>query len=169
MRAIASIPPSQITPFHTEPHPHTPDFIKALFPNEHGLPHKVARAVYQLRHQTLFPAWLSRRFGGRTGRRKEETRARSAKIIELLERAIDLGHEEAMFVLAEISLVRVSMAEAQLVASHVLSLSPVSSASTRAERIEGFQALFAACRAHRKRHISDNAGLSVRHRIRWQR
>ncbi|KAG9008956.1 ERAD-associated protein [Tulasnella sp. JGI-2019a] len=106
IRALSSLPPSQVTPYHGDTPPEPPAILKTLFPNDQGLIAKTIRAGYQIRHQQWFkfPAWLSRRFGGRTGRRREETRGRALKVIDLLEHAIELGHQDALYTLAEISL-----------------------------------------------------------------
>ncbi|KAG8849983.1 ERAD-associated protein [Tulasnella sp. 330] len=106
IRALSALPPSQVIPYHTDSLPRPPAIISSLFPNEHGLIAKTIRVGYQLRNQQWFkfPAWLSRRFGGRTGRRREETRGRALKAIDLLEHAIELGHEDALYTMAEVSL-----------------------------------------------------------------
>lgn len=143
IRALSALPPSQVTPYHADTPTKPPAILKTLFPNEHGLVAKTIRAAYQLRHQQWpkFPAWLSRRFGGRTGKRREETRGRALKVVDLLEHAIELGHEDAVYTMAEISLVSAGPSSSAVSVLNRLLAEAVSSPRAASERLSRSQSL----------------------------
>lgn len=67
------------------------------------------RIALKLRHQHWLPDYvrnfLSREVGG--GRRKEEElQGKAVKVLDLLQHAADLGNTDALYTLAQISLVR---------------------------------------------------------------
>lgn len=105
IRFLNAIPPTQAGAYYPEPEIQPNALVSALFPNQRGLVPSTIRAITRIRRQPWLPNWLARRFGGRTGRRKEEVKARAGKVLEWLNRAIELGHQDALYTMAEISLV----------------------------------------------------------------
>lgn len=69
------------------------------------------RIAIKLRHQSWLPRFLSSRSSQESGRRRsdEELRGRAIKVMDLLQHAADLGHLDALFALAKISLVLLSL------------------------------------------------------------
>lgn len=85
--------------------------LSSLFPNQQGPAARAVRIIYKLRQQ-----WLPRilPFGfGREGwvsaKKKEELKVNAIKVVDLLEHAIELGNSDAVYKLADISLVGFDM------------------------------------------------------------
>lgn len=106
-------PPKQQTPFSASKL--TPSFIRSLFPNARGPMGTVVRVATKIRNHRWIPRWLS----GKIDRIKDDSNfswslfrtsgsdsgpSRTLKVIDLLEHASHLGHLEAMFTLADLSL-----------------------------------------------------------------
>ncbi|KAG8894061.1 ERAD-associated protein [Tulasnella sp. 403] len=104
IRTLSSLSSSQVSAYYADVHPQPSGLMMSLFPNEQGPIPKLVKLWYSLRPQNLIPDWLARRFGGRLGRRREEIRAYASKAVELLTLAIERGHEDALFTMAEVSL-----------------------------------------------------------------
>src|ERR1700733_3255376 len=96
----------------------TPSFIRSLFPNAHGPISMLLRMTNRVRNHRWIPRWLSGKmdriknddsssswnvFRG-YGSSADSTGGKSIKIIDLLEHAADLGHLDAMYTLAGLSL-----------------------------------------------------------------
>lgn len=67
------------------------------------------RIVLRLRHQQWLPNFLNNYINKESvfaRRRDEELRVRAVKVLDLLQHASDLGHSDALYTLAHISLVR---------------------------------------------------------------
>ncbi|KAG8930161.1 ERAD-associated protein [Tulasnella sp. 418] len=103
---LCTLPPS-----HASPHPsaYKPGYLNSLT-NERstaGPLSSVLRIASKLPILSWLPNLLTGTLSGGaapSGRRKEELRRRAFKTIELLERASELGHEDAMYILADVSL-----------------------------------------------------------------
>lgn len=75
----------------------------------HGPIASATRILMKLRHQSWVPSfvtnYLGKEFGG--GKKKdEELHGKAIKVLDLLQHAAELGHEDALYTLARISLVR---------------------------------------------------------------
>lgn len=78
----------------------------------HGPIASATRILMKLRHQSWVPSfvtsYLGKEFGG--GKKKdEELHGKAVKVLDLLQHAAELGHQDALYTLARISLVRPSV------------------------------------------------------------
>lgn len=67
------------------------------------------RIVLKLRHQTWIPSLVTDYLGKELGggrKRDEELQSKAVKVLDLLQHAADLGHTDALYALAQLSLVR---------------------------------------------------------------
>ncbi|KAI0692089.1 HCP-like protein [Cytidiella melzeri] len=90
-------------------HNYSPSFWSTLLPNIQGQgPIATAfRIVLKLRHQTLLPGFVTKLLDRQTGssrRREEDLSGKAVKVLDLLQHAADLGHTDALYTLAHISL-----------------------------------------------------------------
>ena len=101
-------------------------FMSSLFPNHQGPIATAIRILGTLRQQSWLPRFLARKISGeRWGSKQSDTqKARATRAIELLEFAAEAGNTDAMFKLAQVSLVRFSVL---LVAANIEQESPQSS------------------------------------------
>ncbi|KAG8898720.1 ERAD-associated protein [Tulasnella sp. 408] len=104
IRLLKVLTPSQAAALYPDSPPPPNVFLSTLFPNENGPIATVIRLAYRLYYQPWLPRWASRVLNGRSGRRRDEIKGRAAKAIDLLQHAVDLGHEEALFTMAQVSL-----------------------------------------------------------------
>ncbi|KAI0313018.1 HCP-like protein [Amylostereum chailletii] len=84
--------------------------LSSILPNPqgHGPFATALRIAYKLQNQSWLPRFLTSRvtqdgFGGRR-RRDEDLRGRAIKTLDLLHHAAELGHDDALFTLAKLSL-----------------------------------------------------------------
>ena len=100
--------------------------MSSLFPNHQGPIATAIRILGTLRQQSWLPRFLARKISGeRWGSKQSDTqKARATRAIELLEFAAEAGNTDAMFKLAQVSLVRFSIL---LVAANIEQESPQSS------------------------------------------
>ncbi|KAG8910781.1 ERAD-associated protein, partial [Tulasnella sp. 417] len=104
IRLLKVLTPSQAAALYPDSPPPPNAFLSTLFPNENGPIATAIRLGYRLYYQPWLPRWASRVLNGRSGRRREEIKGRAAKAIDLLQHAVDLGHEDALFTMAQVSL-----------------------------------------------------------------
>ena len=66
------------------------------------------RILLKLRHQSLLPKFISRLSDTQSGSRSrdDDLNGKAVKVLDLLQHAADLGHEDALYTLAKVSLVR---------------------------------------------------------------
>ena len=86
-------------------------FWSAFLPNIHGQGPiaSAMRIVLKLRHQTWIPSLVTDYLGKELGggrKRDEELQSKAVKVLDLLQHAADLGHTDALYALAQLSLVR---------------------------------------------------------------
>lgn len=105
IRLLKVLTPSQAAALYPDSSPPPNAFLSTLFPNENGPIAAVIRLGYRVYYQPWLPRWASRVLSGRSGRRRDEIKGRAAKAIDLLQHAVDLGNEEALFTMAQVSLV----------------------------------------------------------------
>ncbi|EJD08119.1 HCP-like protein, partial [Fomitiporia mediterranea MF3/22] len=100
--------PPQYTPGILDVQPNS--LLSTLFPNQQGPIASTIRIIYKLRHQSWLPRFLSRRLGQDGGVRKSERemQGRALKVVDLLEHAVELGHTDALYKLAHVSLFHLS-------------------------------------------------------------
>lgn len=92
-------------------HSYSPPFWSSLLPNIQGQGPiaNAARIVMKLRYQSVLPSFISRlwdRESGSSRRRDDDLARKAVKVLDLLQHAADLGHTDALYTLAHISLVR---------------------------------------------------------------
>ena len=83
-------------------------FLESLFPNQQGPIATIIRIVLKLRQQTWVPEPFRLLLGKDAwgaGKKRDELTSKAVKVVDLLDYAIELGHVEAMYKLAQISLV----------------------------------------------------------------
>lgn len=69
----------------------------------------------KLRHQSWVPSFITDYFGQEFGggrKKDEEIHGKAVKVLDLLEHAAELGHSDALYMLAKISLVRLHFVRA---------------------------------------------------------
>lgn len=133
-------------------------FISSLFFNQHGPIASAMRILLKLRQQSWVPRFiLAGKDGWLSGRRSEELRGKALKVIDLLEHAIELGHTEALFKLAQISMVsnqNVSVAQRTL---GLIFLRLVWPLALGAERDPSLPKLSEPRRVDRERNVTSHA------------
>ena len=112
LSSIPSFISSQTTTF-LDAQPNS--LLSQLFPNQQGPIASTIRIIYKLRQQTWLPSpvrtilGLSKDGANGGGRKKEEElKGKAVKVVDLLEHAVELGHSDALYKLAQVSLVRCS-------------------------------------------------------------
>ncbi|KAI0343734.1 HCP-like protein [Trametopsis cervina] len=90
-------------------HSYSPSFWSTLLPNIQGQGPvaNALRVVLKLRHQTWLPSVVVNLFGQRGGtsrKRDDELSGKAVKVLDLLQHAADLGHTDALYTLAHLSL-----------------------------------------------------------------
>jgi SEL1 protein len=83
--------------------------LESLFPNQQGPIATLIRIILKLRQQSWMPEFVRVALGRDTwnaGKKREEMMSRAVKVVDLLEHAIELGHVESIYKLAQLSLVR---------------------------------------------------------------
>ena len=114
LATLTTLPSSRaFEPHHPFSWPTGNSFLSSFLPNPQGQGPlgSALRIAIKLRHQSWLPRFLSSRSSQESGRRRsdEELRGRAIKVMDLLQHAADLGHLDALFVLAKISLVLLSL------------------------------------------------------------
>ena len=97
----------QYTPEIFDPQSHP--FLSSLFPNQQGPIASIVRIILRLKHQSWIPNVIRGRLSKdrwNTDKRREEMEGRALKVVDLLEYAVDMGHMDALYKLAHVSLVR---------------------------------------------------------------
>jgi SEL1 protein len=95
LKALDSLPPNTASPIDAT----IPPWLTSLFPNPTGPLASTLRIVTKLRTQSWLPSFLSTR----SSRDEARVRQRVGRLVGLLERAVELGSTEAMYVLAHVS------------------------------------------------------------------
>jgi SEL1 protein len=82
--------------------------MSSLFPNHQGPIATAIRILGTLRQQSWLPRFLAKKLNGKRwgSKQTDSQKARATKAIELLEFAAEAGHKDALYKLAQISLVR---------------------------------------------------------------
>ena len=81
--------------------------MSSLFPNHQGPIATAIRILGTLRQQSWLPRFLARKISGeRWGKQSDTQKARATRAIELLEFAAEAGNTDALYKLAQVSLVR---------------------------------------------------------------
>ncbi|KAL5483221.1 HRD3 [Sanghuangporus weigelae] len=108
---LSSIPSFTQTPYSSSLLDAQPNSLLAqLFPNQQGPIASTIRIIYKLRQQTWLPSFVRTILGkdgvggGGGSRKEEELRGKAVKIVDLLEHAVELGHMDALYKLAQVSL-----------------------------------------------------------------
>jgi SEL1 protein len=80
----------------------------SLFPNHQGPIATAIRILGTLRQQSWLPRFLARKIDGEkwSSKQSESHKARAMRAIELLEFAAEAGNKDALYKLAQVSLVR---------------------------------------------------------------
>ena len=99
------------TPYASQSYPSS--IFSALLPNIQGQGPiaSAMRIVLKLRHQSWVPSVVTEYLGKELGggrKRDEEMHGKAVKVLDLLQHAAELGHSDALYTLAKISLVRCS-------------------------------------------------------------
>lgn len=82
--------------------------LSTLFPNQQGPIATTIRIIYKLRQQSWMPLFISASLGAGgwvPGKKTEELDIKATKTVDLLEHAAELGHMDALYKLAHVSLV----------------------------------------------------------------
>ena len=108
------IPPSDIYAGSLASQGYPTSIFSSFLPNIQGQGPiaSAMRIAMKLRHQSWVPSfvttYLGREFGG--GRKKdEEMHGKAVKVLDLLQHAAELGHNDALYTLGKISLVKRSV------------------------------------------------------------
>lgn len=107
-QAIAAVTQSQPVQSQTYSDVQSNSFFTQIFPNQQGPVASAVRIILKLRQQSWMPRFLSAglgRDGWPLGKKRDEMRGKAVKAIDLLEHAIELGHMEALYKLAHVSMV----------------------------------------------------------------
>ena len=107
-QAIATISSYQPPQVQTYTDIQSNSLFAQLFPNQQGPVASAVRIILKLRQQTWMPNFLSSRFGKDSwtkGKKKEDMELKAVKALDLLEHAVELGHMDALFKLAQVSMV----------------------------------------------------------------
>jgi SEL1 protein len=90
--------------------------ISRFLPNiqGHGPIASAMRIVIKLRNKSWLPRFLASRSSSDNSGRKRQDTLRAVKVVDLLTHAAELGHTDALYMLAKISLVRVPSSAAFL-------------------------------------------------------
>jgi SEL1 protein len=82
----------------------------SLFPNHQGPIATAIRILGTLRQQSWLPRFLAKKINGEkwSGKQLDSQKARAIRAIELLEFAAEAGNNNALYKLAQVSLVRSS-------------------------------------------------------------
>ena len=82
--------------------------MSSLFPNHQGPIATAIRILGTLRQQSWLPRFLAKRINGErwSGKQSDSQKARAIRAIELLEFAAEAGNKDALYKLAQVSLVR---------------------------------------------------------------
>ena len=84
--------------------------MSSLFPNHQGPIATAIRILGTLRQQSWLPRFLAKRINGErwSSKQSDSQKARATRAIELLEFAVEAGNKDALYKLAQVSLVRVT-------------------------------------------------------------
>lgn len=99
-------------PYNTQSH--STSIWSALLPNAQGQGPiaSAIRIASKLRQQKWVPGFITHFLGKQLGggrRKDEELAVKAVKVLDLLQHAIDLGHSDALYLLAHLSLVSVAV------------------------------------------------------------
>ncbi|KAG8707821.1 ERAD-associated protein, partial [Ceratobasidium sp. 394] len=96
LKALDALPPTTASPSD----PSLPPWLASLFPNPSGPLASTLRIITKLRAQSWLPTFLSTR----ASRDEARVRQRVTRLVGLLEKAVELGNTEAMYVFAHVSM-----------------------------------------------------------------
>lgn len=104
---------ASFNPYTSHTHGNANPLLSAFLPSLPGPLTTVVEAVNRVCTRSWLPRLLSSALGGSTKekgsggwRKDEELKGKAIKVVDLLQHSVELGHSDALYVLAKISLVR---------------------------------------------------------------